>query len=323
MGRPHHPETSHPRLVRLAHSLYLPVMRIGISLTSTHRAADRRTGPAVMIERAAAAHRAGLDSLSVGDHHVQPHYVQNTPMLGRVLAEWHGRPAGCLFLVPLWHPVLMAEQIGTLAAIHDGPFFVQTGLGWGEGQFAGMGVDMRTRPSRFEEAVRVVRELLNGDTVSSVRFGMRDAFIGLTPPEPVTWSIGAGADAGIDRAARLGDGYYAPPGPVQEAIERLEVYRGRCEHHGRPVGQAAVRADVIVTADPAAAHRFGDELMAVGYRGLDREAVHYGSVEEVAERLAPLRDAGYDEVVTRCMFVPQAVALETIELLAEVREALR
>ena len=27
-------------------------------------------------------------------------------MLGRLLANWGAAPAGCLFLLPLWHPVL-------------------------------------------------------------------------------------------------------------------------------------------------------------------------------------------------------------------------
>ena len=86
-----------------------------------------------MIERAAAARRAALDSLFVGDQHVSPTpYYQNTPMLGRLLAEWGEAPAGCLFLLPLWHPVLVAEQIGTLAAIAQGPFIMQCGLGWGD-----------------------------------------------------------------------------------------------------------------------------------------------------------------------------------------------
>jgi AhpD family alkylhydroperoxidase len=60
-------------------------------------------------------------------------------MLGRILAEWDDRPAGCLFLVPLWHPVLMAEQIETLAAMASGTFIVQTGLGGGSDQFRGKG----------------------------------------------------------------------------------------------------------------------------------------------------------------------------------------
>ena len=59
-----------------------------------------------MIERAAAARRAGLDSLFIGDQHVSlTPYYQNTPMLGRLLAEGGEAPAGGLFLRPLWNPV--------------------------------------------------------------------------------------------------------------------------------------------------------------------------------------------------------------------------
>ena len=146
-------------------------MRVGISLTSNHTdAKDPRQGARWMIERTAAAHRAGLDSLFVGDQHVSPTpYYQNTPMLGRLLAEWGKAPAGCLFLLPLWHPVLVAEQIGTLAAIAQGPFIMQCGLGWGESRFAAMGANIKTRPSAFEEALDIVRRLLAGETVSSSR----------------------------------------------------------------------------------------------------------------------------------------------------------
>jgi alkanesulfonate monooxygenase SsuD/methylene tetrahydromethanopterin reductase-like flavin-dependent oxidoreductase (luciferase family) len=63
-------------------------MKVGISLTSNHPdAKDPRQGARWMIERTAAAHRAGLDSLFVGDQHISPTpYYQNTPMLGRLLA---------------------------------------------------------------------------------------------------------------------------------------------------------------------------------------------------------------------------------------------
>jgi alkanesulfonate monooxygenase SsuD/methylene tetrahydromethanopterin reductase-like flavin-dependent oxidoreductase (luciferase family) len=146
-------------------------MRVGISLTSNHpEVTDPRQGARWMIERAAAARRAGLDSLFIGDQHASPTpYYQNTPMLGRLLAEWGERPAGCLFLLPLWNPVLVAEQIGTLAAIAQGPFIMQCGLGWGEDRFAAMGANMKTRPSAFEEALDIVRRLLAGETVSSAR----------------------------------------------------------------------------------------------------------------------------------------------------------
>src|SRR3954471_6654999 len=104
-------------------------MRIGISLTSNYPdVTDPRQGARWIIERAVAARHAGLDSLYIGDQHVSPTpYYQNTPMLGRLLAEWGEAPAGCLFLLPLWHPVLVAEQIGTLAAIAQGPLSCSAG----------------------------------------------------------------------------------------------------------------------------------------------------------------------------------------------------
>src|SRR5207244_10075259 len=70
-------------------------MRVGISLTSNHPDVTYpRQGARWMIERAAAARRAALDSLFVGDQHVSPtSYYQNTPILGRLLAECGAAPA--------------------------------------------------------------------------------------------------------------------------------------------------------------------------------------------------------------------------------------
>ena len=95
---------------------------------------DVRTGARWMVERAQAAAAAGLDSLFVGDHHAVPvPYYQNVAIMGRLLAEWDTRPAGVLMLLPLWQPVLAAEQIGTLASIAQGPFILQCAVGGGLG----------------------------------------------------------------------------------------------------------------------------------------------------------------------------------------------
>ena len=129
-------------------------MKIGISLTSAYGVSDPREGARWMIERARAANAAGLDSLFVGDHHATPiPYYQNTAILGRMLAEWHNKPAGALYLLPLWNPVLLAEQIATLAAIMNGRFILQCALGGDKKQSAGMGVDMRLRVPMFEAAL--------------------------------------------------------------------------------------------------------------------------------------------------------------------------
>src|SRR5439155_415183 len=82
------------------------------------------------------------------------------------------------------NPVLVAEQIGTLASIARGRFIMQCGLGYGEAQFAAMGASIKTRPSAFEESLDIVRRLLAGETVSSSqRFTLTKASIAPRPPE--------------------------------------------------------------------------------------------------------------------------------------------
>ncbi len=298
-------------------------MRIGISVSSTHGGVDRRVGPQIMLERVRAAHAVGLASMSVGDHHnMAVPYVQNTPMLGRLLAAWTGRPAGALFLLPLWNPVLAAEQIGTLASIHDGPFIVQTGIGHGDEQFRAFGTDRRRRGRRLDESIRVVKALLAGETVDSPEFGVEAGRVGLLPPEPVSWWIGAGIDSALARAARVGDVWYGGPGlTLEAAADRLRVYRECCDEVGTS-GSAALRRDVLVLEDSARAERLADEALRRGYRGLTREQLIVGDVRRATEQCARFAELGFDEIVMRCVSDDRSVALDTISAMGEVQAAL-
>src|SRR3954453_20033958 len=247
-------------------------MRVGISLTSNYPdVIDPRQGARWMIERAAAARRAGLDSLFIGDQHASPTpYYQNTPMLGRLLVEWGEAPAGCLFLLPLWHPVLVAGQIGTLAAVAQGPFIMQCGLGWGNDRFAAMGANFRTRPSAFEEALDIVRRLLAGETVTSARrFRITEASLALRPPEPVEVWIGASAPPAIDRAARLAEGWIASPGLTRaEAWSQTDFYRERCAVYGKEPNAVALRRDIYVGQSSSEAQTVLQHALSRSNRGI-------------------------------------------------------
>jgi alkanesulfonate monooxygenase SsuD/methylene tetrahydromethanopterin reductase-like flavin-dependent oxidoreductase (luciferase family) len=300
-------------------------MRVGISLTSHHPdVTDPRQAARWMIERAAAAHRVGLDSLFVDDQHVSPTpYYQNTPMLGRLLAEWGEAPAGCLFLLPLWHPVLVAEQIGTLASIAQGPFIMQCGLGWGEARFAAMGANIRTRPSAFEEALDIVRRLLAGETVSSARrFQVAEASLALRPAEPVEVWIGANAPPAIDRAARLAEGWIASPGLTrEEARAQAELYRERYTAYGRQPGAIVLRRDIYVGESSSEAQAV-QHALGRSYRGMPAEALIAVSVDEVAEQFRTFGEIGYTDILVRHLTNDQPKVLGSLERLAAVRAAL-
>lgn len=291
-------------------------MRIGVSLRSAYGTKDVREGARWMIERAAAARAAGLDSLFVGDHHVTgAPYYQNVPILGRLLAEWGDKPAGALFLLPLWNPVLVAEQVGTLASIAQGRFIIQCALGAGRDQFAAMGADTGKRPSTFERNLEVIRSLLAGGDIDGARIAPR-------PPEPVEVWIGGSADPAIDRAARLGDGFLAGPNvTVEDASLQLALYRERCEAHGRPVGTCAIRRDVHVGADVGDARRVAGPVLDAGYRGFAPDVPVVGGPEEVAEAFRALGDIGYTDVIIRHLAEDHDEVLRSFERLAEVRSS--
>ncbi len=297
-------------------------MRVGISIGTTFDSRDHRLGPRSVLEQALAAARAGLDTLSLGDHHSTGpvSYVQGVPMLGRILAEWDNRPAGCLFLLPLWHPVLMAEQIGTLAAMASGPFIVQAGLGGGPEQFQAMGARLSDRARLFEEGVGAVQALLRGETVDSAPWGIAGARIAPLPPDGTEWWIGGTAPAAIDRAARLGDCWYGNADLTPEtAASALAGYRDACVRHGRQPVRLPIRKDVFVAETTAEAEKIGDQLMRSGYRGLDRAAVAYGDPDGVAEQLSVFGDLGFTDIIIRTMPAPAREAIRSVELTGQVR----
>ena len=299
-------------------------MRIGISIQSAYRVEDPRAGAQYMIERAEAARHADLDSLFVGDHHVTDHtYFQNSPMLGRMLAHWHNKPAGALYLLPLWHPVLVAEQISTLAAIMPGRFIMQCGLGGLPAQSAGMGVDMSRRVEMFEDSLSIMRRLWAGETVSHDRFWpIENARIGPLPPQEIEVWIGASAPAALNRAARLAEGWLGGPQlALQQAVDQLNQYRQACAEHRRQPRAVALRRDIFIGSTKAAAD-FKAGAVAKGYRGFPEEAMICGDVAAVAAQFAEYVEVGFTDIIVRNMSSNQTEALATIEALSDVRRQL-
>lgn len=293
-------------------------MKIGTSLRSTYPVADPREGARWMVERAAAAAAAGLDSLFVGDHHATgplPYY-QNSPILGRLLAEWGASPAGALYLLPAWNPVLVAEQVGTLAALAEGPFVLQCAVGGGP-QMGAMGAPPKGRAAVFEHHLDVIRRLLVGEEVDGAR-------VAPVPAERLDVWIGGHAAPAIDRAARLGDGWIAAPWATDgEAAEMAALYRKACDEHGRQPKSVVLRRDVHVGGDEAEARRVARPVLDGGYRGMDPAATVVGSPDQVAERFAGYAAMGYDHVLVRHLADDQKEVLASFARLARVRELVR
>lgn len=301
-------------------------MRIGISIASRYDVTDLRDGARFMLERAKAAADAGLDSLFMGDHHVTlAPYYQNTPILSRALAEWRtDAPAGALYLLPFRHPVLLAEEIATVATMMSQRFIMQCAIGYGDREFEAFGINPKHRPSRFEECLTIMQRLWEGETVShDGRWQIENASISPTPPAPVEVWIAASAPVAIERAARMGDGWLAAPGLTRvHAKESLQRYLNACAKHNPASNVAAIRRDIYVGESAAEAERIGGAVVAAGYRGFDPDATIVGDVDTVAAAFREYADMGYTDVIVRNLVSDQQQALACIARLAAVKELL-
>lgn len=301
-------------------------MKVGISITSAYPTGSSREGAARMVARARVAAEVGLDSIFVGDHHVVPtSYYQNTPMLGRLLAEWDERPAGALFLLPLWNPVLLAEQVATLACLTNGPFILQCALGANEHQFKAMGANIKRRPSAFEQSLEALRALWQGETVSlNGVWKFENAQICPLPPEKIEVWIGASAPVAIERAARLGNAWLAEPGlTLNSAAKKLNTYKEAIYHLNKELPKTiAIRRDIYVAESDKDAEQVRRLVKENGYRGFDSDALIIGDASAVANAFSKFDELGYTDIIVRNLHGKQEKALASTERLMAVREKL-
>jgi alkanesulfonate monooxygenase SsuD/methylene tetrahydromethanopterin reductase-like flavin-dependent oxidoreductase (luciferase family) len=241
-----------------------------------------------------------------------------------MLAEWSDKPAGALYLLPLWNPVLLAEQVATLACIAQGRFILQCGLGGDRRQSLGMGVDPKLRTGMFETSLAALRALWRGEEVSLDRYwSIERARIAPLPPEPIEVWVGAQAPAAIHRAARVAEGWLASPSLTpQQAADGINRYWQACAEHARTPSATAIRRDIFIGATSAEARRVVEPYLAAGYRGFPPEAIAYGSVAEVAEQFLHLGEIGFTDIIVRNLSARQDECLATIERLGAVRALL-
>jgi len=185
-----------------------------------------------VLEVAAAAHAAGLDSLLFGDNHAVPASYANTfapvPTVARLMAVTGTMPVGMVLLAPFYQPIVLAEQLGTLAAFAQAPLLVTLTNGGRSQTFEAFGISMRSRARRLEELTVVLRGLLAGERVTfhGRYLTLEGVRISPLPRGPVELWLAGTVPAAAARAGRLGDGWLTGQN-TPEAL-RLPLNPGEC-----------------------------------------------------------------------------------------------
>jgi alkanesulfonate monooxygenase SsuD/methylene tetrahydromethanopterin reductase-like flavin-dependent oxidoreductase (luciferase family) len=274
-----------------------------------------------LVDTAGAAARLGLDMLVVGDHHAVPAVFANAfqpvPTLARLLAVSGRMTVGMVVLAPFYNPVLLAEQLGTLAAFAEGPLVVALAAGGREAQFRAFGMALASRTRRLEEGATVLRSLLAGEAV--VFQGRYHALDGVQvsprPRQPVAIWLAGTTRAAAGRAGRLGDGWLTSAGADHAALaEQVDAYAEAAARAGRPVCPV-LRRDVYVGESDADAEAVVEPILAKGYRGWGREALLVGGPRTVAQQLRAYGALGFERVLVRPIVGDHELVLASLDRL--------
>ena len=168
--------------------------------------ADTETGviaPDRVVTAARRAEAAGFDGVYLGDHLLHPHpMLESIVTLSVVAAVTERISLGpCVLLFGLRQPVVLAKQLGTLAAFAPGRLRVGVGVG-GEypAEFEAAGVPLAERGRRMEMVLRSVRSLLAD--------GLHEGDVTLAPGAPdVPFLLAGWKEVSLRRAATHGDGW--------------------------------------------------------------------------------------------------------------------
>lgn len=194
------------------------------------------------LEQVAAARDVGFTFVSVGTHVViHPfQYFNIYPWLARITAAAPELTlVSSVVLVPLGHPVDIAEQVATLDVLSGGRFRFGCGLGYRPVEFDIFGTSLRHRAPRFEESLEVMRRLWAEESVTHHgRFfhleGVRPAVRPLQQPHPPIW-IATNSEPATRRAATLGDAPFWSPFLGGDVLRRHhQLFQEVRREHGLP-----------------------------------------------------------------------------------------
>ena len=270
---------------------------------------------------AAAAERAGMWALIVGDNHAlnagYANCFQPIPTMARLSARTGSLQVGAVLLSPFYHPLLLAEQIATLAAFVDAPTLWVFGVGDRQGAFDAFGLDRRRRASLTDATISAVRAFLAGETVNAAAGDWRlvNATIAPLPRHPAALLVAGAAPGVLERAGRLGDGWLTAQNATDdELVAQLAAYRSSCERHGR-VALPVLRRDIHVAATDGEALAHVEPILAEGYRGATLDKLLVGSPATIIERLAAYDRMGFHHVLVRHITGDHEAMLASFELI--------
>ena len=221
-----------------------------------------------LMAEAQAAEASGWDGCFLTEHHQQEDGYLPNPLLlaGMVGMKTQRLKVGtCVLLMPLHHPVHVAEDSAVVDLATGGRLVLSLGVGYQPHDFDAFEIPVTERAKRTEEAIDIIRHSWTGKRFSyeGKHFNYKDTLITPTPsqqPGPPIW-MASWTPVGLRRAGRMADGWIADPVQCLPVIKDYATrYRAAAEKAGRKPHICLMR-DAIVSDSMAGAEAESEPTM--------------------------------------------------------------
>jgi alkanesulfonate monooxygenase SsuD/methylene tetrahydromethanopterin reductase-like flavin-dependent oxidoreductase (luciferase family) len=245
-------------------------------------------------ERAQVAYKNNFEGLFVAQHYLtgpDAAILQSIPLLAFLAGQVPGMYLGTsIFLLPLHHPVMVAEQIATLDNLSGGKVLFGVGQGYRDSEFNSFGIDKRQRRARLVESLEVVRKLWTEDAVTF--HGEFFRLDGVTSaPKPLQHPgppilMGADTVKTVARVPEVADHWIASRRHSKIFLrEAVPAYKAALERQGKPFRGLFIFRDLCI----ADSSRQAEERIREGY---ERRYRRYQQWAQPGERY----DLSFDEL---------------------------
>ena len=201
-----------------------------------------------ILDEAVYAEEVGLHSAWIGEHHFSTLGVLSCPDL--VLANVAARTtrirlAPAVTVLPLHHPIRVAEQWATLDLLSNGRVDFAAGRGYDRREYGPFHAPFDDNQALFEEGLEVVRRLWSSESpvTHQGKYYQFDE-VSITPrpvQRPIPAYVASFSKPSIELAARLGCGLIVAPFAATMSYGGLEqvaqLYNEASARHGRTPGR--------------------------------------------------------------------------------------
>ena len=182
------------------------------------------------VEIAQAAETLGFRSVWLAEHHFSTYgYLARPAQLATYIAAKTTtlRVGTAVIVVPLHHPLIVAEEIATLDQLGGGRVDIGLGRGYQYYEFERLGLELDSARGRWEESVDIILKAFSGKpfTYDGKFFKIPETTIFPQPlqrPHPPIWVTAQSPDS-IEAAVRRG--FNVLTGGFGVSIERLAEFR--------------------------------------------------------------------------------------------------